>query len=475
MVAQLLDGVIVRDVRGDPSATPVAAVDFDSRRVVPGSLFCCVPGEHTDGHRHAADAVARGATSLLCERRLDLDVTQVVVAPGDVRPAMATVSAAFWGHPARSLRTIGVTGTNGKTTVTQLIGSVLAAAGWPTEVIGTLGGTRTTPEAPDLQSYLAEAVDAGKRAVAMEVSSHALTQHRVDAIEFDVVAFTNLSRDHLDHHGSMEAYFEAKASLFAPGRYRRAVVLADDPWGARLLERLDATSVTAVRRDEAGSVALAVGSSRFTWRGRVVDLPLSGRFNVDNALVAAAVATALGIDEDHVVAGLDAAPVVPGRMEVVDAVAPVAVVVDYAHTPAGLGEALRAVRALAGDGRVVCLFGCGGDRDQGKRPEMGTVATTLADIVVLTSDNPRSEDPTTIIEEVRAGMSGPAEVVVEPDRAAAVRVAVGRARPGDVVLLAGKGHEGTQTTGDTVVAFDDRVEGAAALAERFAGRGGARR
>jgi UDP-N-acetylmuramoyl-L-alanyl-D-glutamate--2,6-diaminopimelate ligase len=472
MVAELLDGVDVRAVRGDAATTPVASVDFDSRRVAPGSLFCCVPGEHTDGHRHAGEAVARGATSLLCDHPLDLEVTQVVVAPGTVRPAMATVSAAFWGHPARSLRTVGVTGTNGKTTVTQLVGSILEAAGWPTEVIGTLGGTRTTPESPDLQSYLAEAVAGGKRAVAMEVSSHALTQHRVDAIEFDVVAFTNLSRDHLDHHGTMEAYFEAKASLFAPGRYRHAVVLADDPWGARLLERLDPATVTAVRGDEASSVALTVGSSRFTWRGRMVDLPLSGRFNVDNALVAAAVATTLGIDEDHVVAGLDAAPVVPGRMEVVDPAAPVAVVVDYAHTPAGLGEALRAVRSLAGDGRVVCLFGCGGDRDPGKRPEMGTVATTLADIVVLTSDNPRSEDPAAIIDEVRSGMTGPAEVVVEPDRATAVRVAVGRARPGDVVLLAGKGHEGTQTTGTSVVAFDDRVEGAAALVERFAGQGG---
>ncbi len=475
MVADLLDGVDVRDLRGEPSTTPVTAVDFDSRRVVPGALFCCVPGERTDGHRYAAEAVSRGAASLLCAHVLDLDVTQVVVPADGVRPAMATVAAAFWGHPARALRTVGVTGTNGKTTVTQLVGSVLQAAGWTTEVIGTLGGTRTTPEAPDLQSYLAEAVGEGKRAVVMEVSSHALTQHRVDAIEFDVVAFTNLSRDHLDHHRTMEAYFEAKASLFAPGRYRHAVVFADDPWGARLLGRLDPATTTAVRRAEAGPVSSTLGSSRFTWRGRTVDLPLSGRFNVDNALVAAAVATALGIDEDHVVAGLEAAPVVPGRMEVVGAGYPVAVVVDYAHTPAGLDEALRAVRALAGAGRVVCLFGCGGDRDHGKRPEMGAVATALADAVVLTSDNPRTEDPSAIIDEVRSGMSGPAEVVVEPDRRAAVRVAVGLARPGDVVLLAGKGHEATQTTGGTTVPFDDRTEGAAALAERFGGGGGAAR
>ncbi len=475
MVADLLDGVPVRDVRGDPSATVVTAVDFDSRRVGEGALFCCVPGAATDGHRHAAEAVSRGARTLLCEHVLDLDVTQVVVEPGQVRPAMASVAAAFWGHPARSLQTVGVTGTNGKTTVTQLVAAILEAAGRPTEVIGTLGGTRTTPEAPDLQMYLAEAVGAGRSAVAMEVSSHALTQHRVDAIRFDVAAFTNLSRDHLDHHGSMEDYFEAKASLFAPERCRLAVVLADDPWGARLLERLEPAATTAVRRDEAEDVRSIVGASRFTWRGRMVDLPLSGRFNVDNALVAAAVGVALGVEEDVVVAGLRAAPVVPGRMEVVGAGAPVAVLVDYAHTPAGLAEALRAVRDLSGDGRVVCLFGCGGDRDQGKRPEMGAVATSLADVVVLTSDNPRTEDPAVIIDQVRSGMDGPAEVVVEPDRATAIRVAVGRARPGDVVLLAGKGHETTQVSGGVAVPFDDRVEASAALAERFDGTGEAGR
>ena len=475
MVADLLDDVPVRDVRGDPSTTLVTAVEFDSRRVGEGALFCCVPGERTDGHRHAAEAVSRGARSVLCEHVLDLDVTQVAVEPGSVRPAMASVAAAFWGHPARSLQTVGVTGTNGKTTVTQLVAAILEAAGRPTEVIGTLGGRRTTPEAPDLQRYLAEAVGAGRGAVAMEVSSHALTQHRVDAIRFDVAAFTNLSRDHLDHHGSMEEYFEAKASLFTPGRCRHAVVLADDPWGARLLERLDPATTTAVQRDEAGAVLLTVGWSRFAWRGRPVDLPLSGRFNVDNALMAAAVAVTLGVDEDVVVAGLRAAPAVPGRMEVVGAGMPVSVLVDYAHTPAGLDAALRAVRALSGDGRVVCLFGCGGDRDRGKRPEMGAVAGELADVVILTSDNPRSEDPAAIIDQVRSGMERHAEVVVEPDRATAIRVAVGLARPGDVVLLAGKGHEVTQVSGDVVVPFDDRVEAGAALAERFGATGEADR
>ena len=472
MVADLLDDVPVAEVRGDARSTTVSSVEFDSRRAIAGALFCCVPGERTDGHAHAAEAVARGATSLLCEHFCDVGVTQVRVAPGRVRPAMASVAAAFWGHPARALETVGVTGTNGKTTVTQLVRAVLEADGRATGVVGTLGGARTTPEAPDLQRTLAGMVAEGRRAVAMEVSSHALTQHRVDGIVFDVAVFTNLSRDHLDHHGTMEAYFEAKASLFTPERCRHAVVVADDRWGERLLERLrglegDDFAVTAVRADEAGDVELAVGGSRFTWRGRRVRLPLTGRFNVENALAAAAVGTALGVDGDRVAEGLAAAAPVPGRMEVVGAGSPVAVLVDYAHTPAGLAVALDAARALAGGGRVLCVFGCGGDRAPGKRPQMGAAATARADVVVLTSDNPRSEDPAAIIEAIRAGAVEGAEVVVEPDRAVAIGAAVGRARPGDVVLVAGKGHEETQTTGGTVVPFDDRVEVARALTERF--------
>ncbi len=469
MVGDLLDAVQVEAVRGDPTATPVTSVEFDSRRVGSGALFCCVPGERTDGHDHAVEAVSRGATSLLCEHFLDLEVTQVKVASGGVRPAMASVASTFFGHPSRSLQTVGVTGTNGKTTVTQLVRSILEADGRPTGVIGTLGGERTTPESPDLQRQLSAMVDEGCRAAALEVSSHALTQHRVDGIVFDVATFTNLSRDHLDHHGTMENYFEAKASLFTPAFCRHAVVFEDDPWGARLLERLEGGKFTAVRRDEAGDVELAVGLSRFTWRGQRIELPMSGRFNVDNALVAAAVTTALGVDEGTVAVGLASSPTVPGRMEVVGAGAPVSLLVDYAHTPAGLEVALTAARAVAGSGRVFCVFGCGGDRDSGKRPQMGTVASTLADEVVLTSDNPRSEDPIAIIQEIRAGTVAGAAVTVVPDRAAAIRDAVGRSRPGDVVLVAGKGHEDTQTMQGVTVPFDDREEAAQALDERFGG------
>jgi UDP-N-acetylmuramoyl-L-alanyl-D-glutamate--2,6-diaminopimelate ligase len=451
-------------VRGDPSSTLVRSVEFDSRRAGAGALFCCVPGRHTDGHRHAAEAVRAGATALLCEEFLDLDVTQVKVARGTVRPAMALVAAAFFGHPSRQLTMVGVTGTNGKTTVTHMVRAILERAGRPTGVIGTLDGARTTPEAPVLQSLLAGMRDDGRRAAAMEVSSHALAAHRVDGIVFDVAAFTNLSREHLDHHGTMEEYFAAKALLFDPDRTRRAVVFVDDPWGGRLAEEWPGELVP-VRRSDARQPVLSLGSSSFEWRGRRVTMSLSGAFNVDNALVAAAVATSLGVGPDQVAEGLAALPPVPGRMEVVAAAAPFSVLVDYAHTPAALELALASARALAGSARVVCLFGCGGDRDHGKRPDMGAVAARGADVVVLTSDNPRSEDPLAIIDDIRSGMATPGELVVEPDRAAAIRTAAALARPGDVVLVAGKGHETTQVVGDAVRPFDDRVEAARAVAE----------
>jgi UDP-N-acetylmuramoyl-L-alanyl-D-glutamate--2,6-diaminopimelate ligase len=466
-MSALLRDVDPVEVRGDPATTEVRSIEFDSRQVTEGSLFCCVPGAHTDGHRFAAEAVGRGAVALLCERYLELGVTQARVPGGSLRPAMAAVSSSFYGHPSLAMRMVGVTGTNGKTTVTQLVRDVLDRAGIPTGVIGTLLGARTTPEAPDLQRLLAEFRDRGHLAVAMEVSSHALTQHRVDAVVFDVAAFTNLSRDHLDHHGSMEEYFRAKATLFEPSRARTSVIFVDDPWGGRLASDLGGQSVVPVRRSEATDVVTEVGRSTFRWRGHAVELPLTGAFNIDNFLVAAAVATALGVDERTVVDGVAGAGPVPGRMEVVTSGEPVSVIVDYAHTPAALDRALAAARDLAGPGRVICLFGCGGDRDQGKRSEMGAVATRRADITVLTSDNPRSEDPGAIIEEIRSGTAQSAPVVVEPDRARAIEWAVGAADAGDVVLLAGKGHETTQTAQGRSWPFDDRIEARRALERRF--------
>jgi UDP-N-acetylmuramoyl-L-alanyl-D-glutamate--2,6-diaminopimelate ligase len=444
-----LDGVTLH---GDP-ATDVGGVVHDSRAVTAGTLFCCVRGATTDGHDHAPEAVRAGAVALLCERPLGLGVVEAVVA--DSRRSMGVAAAAFHGHPSRALQVVGVTGTNGKTTVTHLLAAVLRAAGRPTEVIGTLSGARTTPESTELQAQLAECRDAGTAAVAMEVSSHALALDRVEGTEFAVAVFTNLSRDHLDFHASMDDYFAAKAKLFLPGRSAVAVVNVDDPRGRFLL---DHAQVPTRPYSLADVTDLEVGFERSTatWRGRRLVVPLGGAFNVSNALAAAEAAIDLGVEPDTVVAGLAAAPPVPGRFEVVRWPGAPDVVVDYAHTPDGLEQVLRAARHL-GPRRLVVVFGCGGDRDREKRPAMGAAASRLADEVVVTSDNPRHEDPLAIIAAVVGGAEGPAPVAVEPDRRAAIARALAGAGPADIVVVAGKGHETTQTTGDEAVPFDDRV------------------
>ncbi|MDP9020547.1 MAG: UDP-N-acetylmuramoyl-L-alanyl-D-glutamate--2,6-diaminopimelate ligase [Actinomycetota bacterium] len=430
----------------------VTSIIHDSRRAVPGSLFCCVPGRRTDGHRHAAEAVARGAVAVLAERHVDVDVAQVLV--GDARVQMGRAASAFWGHPSRRLRVVGVTGTNGKTTTTWLLRAVLEAARLPTGVIGTLGGARTTPEATDLQAELSRMVDDGAGAVAMEVSSHALALSRVEGTRFEVAVFTNLGHDHLDFHHSMEEYFAVKARLFEPELTSAAVVNLDDPHGRLLLEACRVPtrgySLSDVRDVEVGLVASAC-----TWRGRRMRVPFGGAANLSNALAAAAAALELGVGEDAVIEGLATAPPVPGRYEAVDAGQPFTVVVDYAHTPDALRELLTAARAGT-DRRLAVVFGCGGDRDVEKRPLMGRVAATLADAVVVTSDNPRHEDPSAIAAQVVAGAAGPATVEVELDRRAAIRCALASARPGDAVLVAGKGHETTQTFDGRTYPFDDR-------------------
>ncbi len=453
LLDQLLGGVEVLDVRGDPASTDVAAITHDSRAVVPGSLFCCIPGARVDGHAFADVAVAGGAVALLDERVLGPDVTQVVVR--DARVAMAPVAAAFFGHPSRALQVVGVTGTNGKTTTVHLLGSIFAAAGWPTQVIGTLTGTRTTPEAPELQAKLGAFRDAGVKAVAMEVSSHALALHRVDATWFSVAVFTNLSQDHLDFHQTMDEYFAAKARLFDPDRAGVGVVNADDPHGRTLLESALLPMVPYSLAD-AEDLRLAPTSSAFRWHGKKVQLSLGGRVNVTNALAAATAADQLGVAAADIARGLSTAPPVRGRYEPVDGGQPFTVLVDYAHTPDGLEQLLRSVRETA-SGRVVVVFGAGGDRDRDKRPAMGEVATRLADEAVITSDNPRSEDPLAIIDAVRAGVHDDATVLVEPDRRTAIEYAVGHAREGDVVVIAGKGHETTQQFGAEALPFDDRA------------------
>ncbi|MGI9023266.1 MAG: UDP-N-acetylmuramoyl-L-alanyl-D-glutamate--2,6-diaminopimelate ligase [Acidimicrobiales bacterium] len=454
---RLLGELEVLEFRGDPAGTDISAITHDSRAVAPGALFCCVDGERVDGHAFAAGAVAGGAAALLCERPLPLGVTQAIVP--SVRRAMATAAATLFGHPSRRMAVVGVTGTNGKTTTTHLLASALRAGGRPCEVIGTLSGPRTTPEATDLQKLLADLAGRGA-AAAMEVSSHALTQHRVDATWFGVAVFTNLSAEHLDFHRTMEEYFAAKASLFSPERAALGVVNVDDPWGRRLF---DAASIPTRPFSLADAVDLDVGatSSTFRWEGRPVRLRLGGTFNVANALAAATAVRELGVDASSVAEGLSSLSSVPGRFEAVEGGQPFTVLVDYAHTPHSLEQALVAARHAVGadgaSGRVLVVFGCGGDRDRSKRPAMGELAARLADVAVLTSDNPRSEDPLAIIAEVRAGAADPGSLIVEPDRRAAIALALSRARDGDVVVVAGKGHETTQVTGDTVVTFDDRV------------------
>lgn len=447
----------------------VRDVVHDTRRVTPGALFCCVPGSQTDGHDLAPAAVAAGAVALAVERPLSLDVPELLVP--DMRGALGPLAAAVWGHPSRAMAVLGVTGTSGKTTVTHLLQAVLDAAGMPCGVIGTLSGVHTTPEAPELQARLAAERAAGRRAVAVEVSSHGLDQGRVNATRFAVGVFTNLSQDHLDYHHTMEAYFEAKARLLTAAFTDRAVICIDDRWGRRLLERVEATPGVAAHPyslDDAADLHTGPSGASFTWAGVRVELPLAGRFNVANALAAATTARLLDIAPATIAAGLSAVAPVPGRFERVDAGQPFTVLVDYSHKPAALEQALATARELVGPGgSLAVVFGCGGGRDAAKRPVMGEVAARGADRVVVTSDNPRAEDPASIITEILGGVpegAAGAAVVAESDRRRAIELALGDARPGDVVLIAGKGHEATQIVGDRQLPFDDREVAGRALA-----------
>jgi len=459
VVAELND-VDVSGLEGSASFGDIEITDvnFDSRLVRPGSLFCCIPGIADDGHFHAGEAVEAGAVALLVDHRVDVGVPQLVVP--NVREAMATVSATCFGNPADDLLVIGVTGTNGKTTATWMLQNIFIAADRRVEVLGTLSGARTTPESPDLQRRLAQWRDDGVDVVAMEVSSHAIDLHRVDAMKFRVAMFTNLSRDHLDYHGSMEEYFETKARLFGPDRCDSAVVNLDSPHG-RLLADAATVPTDGYSLDEVDQLQLSVDGSTFTWAGHHVSLTLGGLFNVSNALGAAHVARALGVDDATIAAGLSLPLIVEGRFERVDAGQPFAVIVDYAHTPDGLEQLLSAARDLV-DGRVIVVFGCGGDRDQSKRSMMGETAVSYADSVIITADNSRSESTDQIIDSILEGVqrvSAPraSSVIVEPDRRTAISLALRTATVGDIVLLAGKGHETVQVIGDSTIPFDDRV------------------
>jgi UDP-N-acetylmuramoyl-L-alanyl-D-glutamate--2,6-diaminopimelate ligase len=443
---RVIEALAPKDVVG---RAPVELTDlaYDAEAVQAGSLFFCVPGARRDGHDFAAEAVARGAVALVVERPLELPVPQIVVA--DARRAMAPAADAFFGRPTKQLEVAGVTGTNGKTTTAHLLFEILSAAGRRPGLIGTVEtrvgaqtrpAVRTTPEAIDLQRTFREMLDAGNLSCAMEATSHGSELHRLDGVRFRVLVFTNLTQDHLDFHGSMDRYFDAKRRLFAPGV--PAAVNVGDPYGRRLAADLpDALTYGFANDAELGPDALAG-----------VELRLRGRFNVENALAALAASRLLGIDEATAKRALASVFAVPGRFEEIAEGQPFTVLVDYAHTPDALANVLAAAREQGG--RVICVFGAGGDRDREKRPQMGHIAAEHADVAVVTSDNPRSEDPQAIIEEILAGSDGRLEV--EPDRRRAIERALEEARPGDVVVIAGKGHEQGQEVAGRKLPFDDR-------------------
>ena len=480
--AQRIGGIVQRlpDARllGDEEAL-VTGITHDSRQVRRGDIYVARAGQHTHGISHVDEAIAAGAVAVLTDHASAEAArgagVATVVEVDDPQHAAGPAAAWVYGDPARQLMLIGITGTNGKTTTSYLVEAGLRAAGRRTGLVGTietrvadevLPSVRTTPESTELQALLAMMREHDVDSVAMEVSSHALALGRVDGASYTVAAFTNLSQDHLDFHQDMDSYFAAKARLFTPQLSARGVVCVDDEWGRRLAHSTSIPITTVggspadwTRIDE----AVAGGGGRVTLADPAgirheIDVTLPGRFNLRNAAIAYVALVTAGIAVDAARAGIVALAAVPGRMERVDAGQPFLAVVDYAHTPDAVTTLLVEARGLVGNnGRVIVVLGCGGDRDRGKRPLMGSAAATHADVAVLTNDNPRSEEPEAILSAMQQGAVGPAEVIVLPDRREAIEAAVGRAGPDDVVVVAGKGHEQGQEYADRTLPFDDRT------------------
>ena len=431
----------------------ISGISQHHQKVAQGDIFCCVQGGRHDGHDYASEAVRKGAKALLCERRLDSGVPEVITA--DARGAMARMAAVLRGRPSLRTDVIGITGTNGKTTVAAMLAAILRNAGRPVRTLGTLANSLTTLDALSLQTELHEAAEAGE-SVVMEVSSHGLVQQRVDAVRFKACVFTNLSQDHLDYHKDMEEYFRAKQMLFEADRTSCAVVNTDSEYGRRLTEEMDAAiNLRTCSRENAEVLEISLSQTRFVWQGEEVSLAQRGSMAVENAVTAATAARELGVSLQDIKAGLAAAPQVPGRFEIIRS-EPAAVIVDFAHTPEALAFALQNCAETAPEGEIILVFGCGGDRDKAKRPLMGEVADELASKIIITSDNPRSEPPEKIAEQIAAGIAG-TPFDLELDRLAAIRQALGEAKPGDTVLIAGKGHEQTQLVGERALPFDDRA------------------
>jgi UDP-N-acetylmuramoyl-L-alanyl-D-glutamate--2,6-diaminopimelate ligase len=455
-----VEGPLDRDITG---------ITYDSRRVMPGNLFVAVRGERTDGHRFVEAAIDRGATAVVLEQECGCNPRATQIKVADTRRTMALASASFYNHPSQQLKVVGVTGTNGKTTTAFMVKAILEAAGVGAGLMGTvqyeigqriIPALRTTPESVDIQEMMSQMLRSGCGAVSMEVSSHALDQQRVAGVEYDVAVFTNLTQDHLDYHGTMETYFEAKAKLFgmlgAAQKTGRAVINADNEYGRNLIARMGGENVI-----RAQDVRVSADGTYFVVRTPLgampISLPLIGRYNVYNALAAIGAGLALGIEWPTIDRALSRMRPVRGRLEPVPINEGFRVYVDYAHTEDALRNVLMTVSELT-RGRVIVVFGCGGDRDRGKREPMGRASCALADFSILTTDNPRTEDPREILKEIEQGFSsgsrGRYQVIV--DRREAIERALDIARPGDAVLIAGKGHEAYQEFADTVVPFNDR-------------------
>ena len=502
-LSQLLSTITDFHLHGDDGVT-VSAVSCDSRCVPPGTLFFALPGATVDGHDFIAAAVSSGAAAVILEdvARAPVGIPWVQVADG--RAAMARISAEFYGNPTLRLPLVGITGTNGKTTSTYLIEAILAAAGMPPAVLGTISyrfgttsiaASHTTPESTELQAAFRRLADAGARSFVMEVSSHALEQKRADGCYFDVGIFSNLTRDHLDYHKTMDSYLESKQRLFSEllrpndaKPRRRAVINMDDPYGAVIADRASCPVITYginyrgdVQVRDVSSTVNGVSGTLLTPKGRIAFTSrLVGKFNLSNILAAAAAGIALDLPLEAIRSGIEQHATVPGRMERVDNTRGITLLVDYAHTGDALENVLSTLKELA-TARIITVFGCGGDRDPGKRPIMGRIAAQMSDLAVVTSDNPRTEDPFAILAQVQAGItplgireyslaelfSGYSDkgFVMLESRADAIRLAVRLAQPGDIVLLAGKGHEDYQIIGRTKQHFDDREQAAQACAE----------
>lgn len=451
----------------DCDLVTVHGLTQDSRSVQRGDLYCCVRGETFDGHDFAIDAVEKGAVALLIDRAIsDVPDHVAVVSVDDVRSVLGKIASSAFDAPSSHLTLVGITGTNGKTSTAAMLSSILRHAGKAVETMGTLSGVRTTPEAIDLQWHLRECVDRGITHVVMEVSSHALAQHRVGGVMFEVAVFTNIGRDHLDFHGTEEAYFAAKAKLFDAHQSHIGVVNVDDTRGQLIVDVAPIEMVTFSHSDTS-DIHIDVEGVSFMWRGSKIEVPVGGSFTVMNAVAAATAASVLEVSMPDIMGGLKSLTAIPGRFQPVDNDLGIGVIVDYAHTPDGLEQLLDTARSLCA-GQLFVVFGCGGERDQGKRPLMGHIAASSADVVFVTSDNPRSESPEEIIGHIVSGMDSSARYKVNTvvDRREAITSAISLAKRGDIVVIAGKGHELTQEVNGVHFSFSDVGQAREALRDK---------